>query len=148
MSHNSNVGCSHTSYVSHRIPTHCYDESFDITSVCEAVLKPGYPGVMSFTQWENLNLVSKSDSSKFRVKLSACDGRTEDLFIMKAAEPDTGSKVHTNLRNLRSNEDKKRVNFTSPKILNMIKLHKAFSVSGKLYDKSSSFRICYSYLQI
>lgn len=153
MSHSSNVivadvGCSHTSYVSRRIPTQCYDESFDITSICETVLKPGYPEVMSFTQWKNLNLVSKFDSSKFKVRLNVCDGKIEDLFIMKAAEPDTGSKVHTYLRNLRSNEDKKRVNFTSPKMLNMIKLHKTFSVSGKLYDKSSNFRICCSYLKI
>lgn len=145
MSHSSNVivadvACSHTSYVSRGIPTQCYDASFDITSICETLLKPGYPGVMSFTQWKNLNLVSKFDSSKFKVRLSACDGKNEDLFKMKADEPDTGSKVHTYLRNLRSNEDKKRVNFTSPKMLNMIKLHKTFSVSGKLYDKSTKFQ--------
>ena len=86
---------------------------------------------MSFIQWGNLNLVPKSDSSEFGVRLHACDSTNEDLFRIKAAESDSGSKVHAHIRKLTSNEYKMRVNFISPKMLNMINLHKALNISWK-----------------
>lgn len=54
---------------------------------------------------------------------------------MEVAEPDTGSNVHAYYRKLRSNEDRKCTIFISLKMLNMVNLHRALKVFGKLYDE-------------
>lgn len=67
----------------------------------------------------------------------------------KAAEPDTGSKVYVYFRKLRLNGDKKFVKFISPKALNLVNLHSALSVFGKLCDEQSpNFSSHHNYVQI